>query len=119
MKVERPAGVTAIAVAFLLAAGYLLVIGLTMLARPGLISMAAGAPLLGGLELAGPYMFLLLAVLGIVVGIGLLRLYNWGRWAAILTAVIGVFFCCPTFRARYSISISESSHGAGWGQLCG
>jgi len=95
MKRERPAGVTAIAVAFLLAAAYLLVIGLTILARPGLISMAVGAPLLGGLELAGPYMFLLIALLGIVVGIGLLRLYNWARWAAILAAAIGVLFLLP------------------------
>lgn len=95
MKGQRPAGVTAIAVAFLLAAGYLLAIALTMLARPGLISMAAGAPLLGGLELAGPYMFLLIALLGIVTGIGLLRLYNWGRWAAILIAAIGVLFLLP------------------------
>jgi hypothetical protein len=95
MKRERPAGVTAIAVAFLLAAAYLLVIGLTMLARPGLVSMAAGAPLLGGLELAGPYMFLLIALLGIVVGLGLLRLYNWARWAAILAAAIGVLFLLP------------------------
>ena len=95
MKGERPAGVTAIAGSFSLAAGYLLVIGLTMLARPGLISMAAGAPLLGGLELAGPYMFLLIALLGIVVGIGLLRLYNWARWAAILAAAIGVLFLLP------------------------
>jgi hypothetical protein len=95
MKGERPAGVTAIAGSFLVAAAYLLVIGLTMLACPGLISMAAGAPLLGGLELAGPYMFLLIALLGIVVGIGLLRLYNWARWAAILASAIGVLFLLP------------------------
>jgi hypothetical protein len=35
-----------------------------MLLRPGMISMSAGAPLLFGLELAGPYMFLLMAVVG-------------------------------------------------------
>ena len=64
MTVERPAGVTAVAAVFLLAGTYLLVFGLTMLARPGLVSMAAGAELLGGLELAGPYMFLLVGGLG-------------------------------------------------------
>ena len=65
MTVERPAGVIAVAAAFFLAAAYLLVVGLTMLARPGLISMVAGAALLGGLELAGPYMFLLMAGVGL------------------------------------------------------
>ncbi len=95
MKVERPAGVTAAAVAFLLAAAYLLVVGLTMLARPGLVSMAAGAELLGGLELAGPYMFLLMAALGAVVALGLWRLHRWARWLAILIAMIGVVLLLP------------------------
>jgi len=54
MPVERPAGVTAVAAAYFLSGAYLLVVGLIMLVRPGVISMAAGAPLLGGLELAGP-----------------------------------------------------------------
>jgi len=40
-------------------------------------------------------MFLLIALLGIVVGLGLLRLYNWARWAAILAAAIGVLFLLP------------------------
>jgi hypothetical protein len=95
MTGERPAGVTAVAIAFLLAAAYLLVIGLTMLARPGLISMAAGAELLSGLEIAGPYMFLLTAVVGMVVAIGLWLLQNWARWIAILVAVIGVVLLLP------------------------
>src|SRR5207249_4238779 len=52
---ERPTIVTAIAALFLLSAVYLLIVGLTMLARPGFLSMAAGADLLSGLETAGPY----------------------------------------------------------------
>src|SRR2546425_10421657 len=43
---ERPTIVTAIAALFLLSAVYLLIVGLAMLARPGLVSMAAGADLL-------------------------------------------------------------------------
>jgi hypothetical protein len=96
MKPERPAGVTAVAFAFLLAAAYLLAVGLTMLARPGLISMAAGAELLGGLELAGPYMFLLVAAVGVAVALGLLRLHRWARWVAILVAMIGMVFLLPS-----------------------
>jgi hypothetical protein len=96
MTAERPAGVAAVAAAFLLAAAYLLVVGLTMLVRPGVISMAAGAELLGGLELAGPYMFLLIAALGAVVALGLCRLHIWARWLAILIAIIGVVLLMPS-----------------------
>jgi hypothetical protein len=96
MTRERPAGVTAVAIAFLLAAAYLLVVGLTMLVRPGLISMAAGAELLGGLELAGPYMFVLVAVVGAVIAAGIWKLQNWARWLAILAAMIGVVLLLPS-----------------------
>ncbi len=92
---ERPAGVMAVAVAFLLAAAYLLLVGLAILVRPGLVSMAAGAALLGGLELAGPYMFLLTAAVALAVALGLLRLHRWARWAAILIALIGVVMLAP------------------------
>jgi hypothetical protein len=95
VTVERPAGVTAVAIAFLLAGSYLLVVGLTMLASPGLVSMAAGAELLGGLELAGPYMFLLVGVLGAGIALGLWRLHRWAQWLAILAAIIGVVMLLP------------------------
>jgi hypothetical protein len=92
---ERPTIVTAIAGVFLLSAVYLLAVGLTMLTRPGLISMAAGADLLSGLETAGPYMFLLASAAGIAVGIGLLRLHNWARRVAVLVALIGIVLLVP------------------------
>ena len=95
MPVERPAGVTAVAAAFSLAAAYLLAVGLTMLTRPGLVSMAAGAELLGGLELAGPYMFLLMAALGGIIALGLWLLHRWARWLAMLVAIIGVVMLLP------------------------
>jgi multidrug transporter EmrE-like cation transporter len=95
MRVERPTGVTAAAAAFLLAGAYLVIVGLAMLARPGLVAMAAGAGLLGGLELAGPYMFLLVGGLGTVIALGLWRLHRWARWLAILAAVIGVVMRLP------------------------
>ncbi|MGC2184083.1 MAG: hypothetical protein WA637_12440 [Terriglobales bacterium] len=96
MTVERPAGVTAVAAAFFLAGAYLLAVGLTMLARPGLVSMAAGAELLGGLELAGPYMFLLVGALGAAVALGLWRWHRWARWLAILIALIGLVLLLPS-----------------------
>jgi len=66
-----------------------------MLANPGLVSMAAGAELLGGLELAGPYMFLLIGTLSAGIALGLWRLHRWARWLAILAAMIGVVVLLP------------------------
>jgi hypothetical protein len=96
MTAERPAGVTAVAMVFLVAAVYLLGVGLAMLVRPGSISMAAGAELLGGLELAGPYMFLLMAAVGAIIALGLWQRQDWARWIAILVALIGVVLLLPS-----------------------
>jgi len=90
-----PTGVSAIAIIFFLAAAYLGVLGVVMLASPGAVSMVMGAPLLSGLELAGPYMFLLVGVLGALIGWGLLRLNKWARWAAIVVGFIGVVMLVP------------------------
>jgi len=84
-----------VAAAFLLAGVYLVIVALTMLTSPGLVSMAAGAELLGGLELAGPYMFLLVGGLGAVIALGLWRLHPWARWLAIVAAMIGVVLLLP------------------------
>jgi len=96
MPVERPAGVTAVAAAYFLSGAYLLVAGLIMLVRPGVVSMAAGAPLLGGLELAGPYMFLLAGGVCVIVALGLWWLHRWARWLAILIAIISVIMLLPS-----------------------
>jgi len=96
MPVERPAGVTAVAAAYFLSGAYLLVVGLIMLVRPGVVSMAAGAPLLGGLELAGPYMFLLAGGVCVNVALGLWWLHRWARWLAILIAIISVIMLLPS-----------------------
>ncbi len=95
MTAERPSGVAAVAFAFLLAASYLLAVGLIMTLRPGLVPMSAGAALLGGLELAGPYMFLLVAGVGGWVAFGLWRLKKWARWMAMLVASIGIVMLVP------------------------
>ena len=90
-----PTGVSAIAIIFFLAAAYLGVLGVVMLASPDAVSMVMGAPLLSGLELAGPYMFLLVGVLVALIGWGLLRLNKWARWAAIVVGFIGVVMLVP------------------------
>lgn len=70
-----------------------------MLASPGVVSMAMGAPLLSGLELAGPYMFLLMAGVGAAIGWGLLRLNNWARRGAIAVGIVGLVMLVPTVSA--------------------
>jgi hypothetical protein len=92
---ERPTGVTLIASIFFLAAAYLLVLATIMLLAPGAVSMMLGSPLLGGLELAGPYMFLLMGFVGATIGLGLLRLNKWARRTATLIAMIGIVLLIP------------------------
>src|ERR1043166_7970240 len=83
---SRPVGVTTIAILLFATPDYLAVVGATMLASPGAISMAAGAALLNGLELAGPYMFLLVSAITALIGWGMLRMQSWARRLTILAA---------------------------------
>jgi hypothetical protein len=92
---QRPFGVTVISVVFFLAAVYLFIIGGVKLIAPEAISLMSGAPLMFGLELAGPYMALLIGSGWALVGWGLFRLHNWARWAAMLVMVIGVAWLVP------------------------
>ena len=96
---ERPVGLTAVAVIFLIAASYLIVLGLLILAWPGVVSMTMGSPILNGLELAGPYMFLLIGAMGAAIGFGLLRLSNWARRVGILASLIGMVMLIPSVSA--------------------
>jgi hypothetical protein len=91
--------VRAIAALFALCGFYLGIIGALMLARPGSISISAGAPLLFGLEISGPYMFLLTALVAAGVTLGLMKLNNIVRHAAILIAIAGVVMLVPSVSA--------------------
>ena len=70
-----------------------------MLLSPGTVSMSLGAPLLHGLQLAGPYMFLLVAAVGILVAYGLLSLNNLARRAAIMIGFAGIVMLIPKLSA--------------------
>jgi hypothetical protein len=94
-----PNGVRAIAAVFALCGIYLATAGSLMLLRPGTIAMSAGAPLLFGLELSGPYMFLLMAAVGGGVAWGLLQLNNIVRHAALLIAITGIVMLVPSVSA--------------------
>jgi len=94
-SMQRPAGVTAISILFLLAALYLWTFGAVKLAAPEAVSLMSASPLMYGLELAGPYMALLIGSGYAVIAWGLFRIHNWARWAAILVIVIGVASLVP------------------------
>jgi len=94
-----PAGVRAIAALFALCGIYLAILGALMLARPGTVPMSAAAPLLFGLELAGPYMFLLMALVGGAVAWGLVKLNNITRHVAMLIAITGIVMLVPSVSA--------------------
>jgi ABC-type transport system involved in multi-copper enzyme maturation permease subunit len=94
-----PNGVRAIAALFALCAIYLGITGGLMLARPGTVAMSAGAPLMFGLQLAGPYMFLLMAAVGTGVAWGLVELNNIARHAASLIAIAGIVMLVPSVSA--------------------
>ena len=92
---RAPPGVRAIAALFAICGVYLAVLGVLMLIRPGAIPMSTGAPLLFGLELSGPYMFLLMAFVAGAVAWGLIRLNNITRHVAMLIAIAGVVMLVP------------------------
>jgi len=94
-----PNGVRAISALFALCGLYLAILAALMLARPGTIPMSAGAPLLFGLELAGPYMFLLAALAGGAVAYGLLKRNNITRHVAMLIAITGIVMLIPPVSA--------------------
>jgi hypothetical protein len=93
-----PTGVRAIAALFALCGIYLGIVG-ALLLRPGTIPLSAGAPLLFGLELSGPYMFLLMAIVGGGVAWGLVELNNIVRHAAVLIAIAGIVMLVPSVSA--------------------
>jgi hypothetical protein len=82
-------------VIFLLSSLYLFILGLVRFVNPDAVSLSLGAPLLHGLQLAGPWMFLLAAGACSIVGFGLLRLKNLARRAAVVIALAGMVMLIP------------------------
>jgi hypothetical protein len=98
-SMQRPVDITVIGVLFLLAGIYLWTIAVIMLIQPGAISLMSGAPLMFGLELAGPYMALLIGAGWALVGWGLFQLHNWARWAAMLVLTLSIAWLVPKISA--------------------
>lgn len=87
---RRPSGITIIAALFALAALSLWTFGLLKIAAPNVVSLMRASPLMYGLELAGPYMALLIGTAYALVGWGLLRMHNSARWSAMLIIALSI-----------------------------
>jgi hypothetical protein len=87
---QRPALISAISGLFFLAAFFLWTVAIVKLAAPEAIALTAGSQLMYGLELAGPYMSLLVGSVYAIVGWGLFRLRNWARWMAMLIFAVSI-----------------------------
>jgi hypothetical protein len=81
---ERPILVTLICIFLLLSAVYLWIGAAILIFAPYRISLFFASRLMHGLELAGPYMILLVGCGYGLIGWGLFRLHNWARWLATL-----------------------------------
>jgi hypothetical protein len=88
-------GVRYIAALFALCGIYLAIVGVVILISPGAIPLSSGTLLLLGLESAGPYVFLLAALVAIAVAWGLLKLNNIVRHIAQLIAITGIVILVP------------------------
>src|SRR5258706_10338808 len=87
-SMQRPAGVTALALVFFLIGAYVFGVGVVMLISPHVLSSAF--VLLRGLEMGGPYMALLVGAVWAVIGWGLFGLHDWARLAAMIVIISGV-----------------------------
>jgi hypothetical protein len=87
---RHPKGVLAITILFAVAAMYLWAIAAILVFAAGTISLMAGKYFAYGLEVAGPYMILLVGSCYAVIAWGLFRLRNWARWTAMLIIALSI-----------------------------
>lgn len=93
---ERPTGVTVLAILSFIGAGLTVLAALAfMMSGAALSQMTGGGPgaaMLAGLGAIGGVFILGFAVLYVVVGIGLWMLRNWGRLLMMILAGVGLVF---------------------------
>jgi hypothetical protein len=93
---ERPGGVTAIAVYYFLGAGYTITFGVLKLASPSAFSLMKDAPIRNALEFYSPYYALAAGSAWGLIGWGLLGLRRWARWAGMLGMVPAIASLVPS-----------------------
>jgi hypothetical protein len=88
---ERPAGVTAIGVYYLLVGGYACAFAVLKLSTSGSFDLPVWAPLWNELEFYRESHALVFGVVWCLIGWGLLKLHRWARWAGMLGMVPAIF----------------------------
>ena len=91
----RPLPITALSILALAAAAFLSAVSVTMLCNWNMFSFTAGAPLLAGLETAGPFAFLIGAAVYALTAYGLWTLRNWARHVAMGMAALQTLLTLP------------------------
>jgi hypothetical protein len=107
-----PDGVRAIAALFAVTGLYLGIAGAIMLVSPDAISILAGAFFMFGLERYGPYMFLLMTLVGGGIAWGLLKLNNIVRHIAMLIAIAGIVLLVP-FVSAATVMVKSAALAVG------
>jgi len=101
----RPAPITILSILAAAAAVYLTAVAATMFLNWDVFSFTAGASLLGGFETAGPFAFLIGAVIYACAAYGLWTLRIWARYIAIACAALQAVRALP--------KVSENAIGFG------
>lgn len=99
---EKPRGVVAAALLFLLLAAYL--VACAVLVQFGVVSFTTAAWLLGGVETMGPVIYAATAVVAAVIGIGLMRMQGWARHLASVAAGVVFLLAIPTISSAVAYS---------------
>ena len=91
---ERPTGVTVLAILAFVAAGFLVLSGFLLFVGGAMMSRLAVGPGLGNMAGLGSaivaVIFLGFAALYLMIGLGFLKLQNWARVLAIVLAALGL-----------------------------
>jgi hypothetical protein len=103
---ERPAGVAAIGIYYLIVGAYACAFAALKLITSGSFDLPVGAPLWNELEFYGEWRALAFGVLWCLIGWGLLRLQRWARWAGMLGMVPAIFLLvAPISMARIGLRL--------------
>jgi hypothetical protein len=103
---ERPAGVTAIGIYYLIVGAYACTFAALKLVTSGSFDLPMSAPLWNELEFYGQWRALVFGIVWCLIGWGLLKLQRWSRWAGMLGMVPAIFLLvAPISMAKIGVRL--------------